>query len=192
MRRPSVAYRLVRHAESDRYDWWSSRGVGAFPTRCGECFNPICAAVNLGLNLGEKALSSHEEKFGIRSLESFFTALADRESVAVEIRERFRERAPSILGKLKEGVALVGDEIGAGDIIHGLVTNGTDIVDTIEALDPYGEPFEIDIMKYGPVYWIQVPEFDNTEYFDSQEKANRYAESMYQQFTAWNRDERRA
>jgi len=113
--------------------------------------------------------------------------LADRESVDVDIRERFQERAPSILGKLKEGVALVGDEIGAGDIIHRLVTDRSDIVDTIEALDPYGEPFEINIMKYGPVYWIRVPEFENTEYFDSQEKANRYAESMYRRFIAWER-----
>ena len=101
-------------------------------------------------------MSCSEEEFGVRPLESFFTALADRASVAVEIRERFRERAPSILGKLKEGVALLGDEIEAGGIIHGLVTNGSDFVDTIEALDPYGEPFEINIMKYGPAYWIQL------------------------------------
>ncbi len=52
-------------------------------------------------------------------------------------------------------------------------------VDTIEAAGGCEHYFNIEIKAFGPVYWIQAPEFDDIGYFGSEKEAVEHAREEY-------------
>jgi hypothetical protein len=132
-------------------------------------------------------MSSYEELFGAKPLDSFFPAFAKLALVRSALQKHFQKEAAGILKKLSAKLPLEGDELAAHDIIHDLVMNESEAADAIEALGSYEDTFSIVIMKFGSVYWVQAAEFDDVGYFDTIEKAKAFAESNFEPFiTALN------
>ena len=67
------------------------------------------------------------------------------------------------------------------DIIEECVENESNIHSTLIGIGDYGE-FPINIMHFGPLYWVSAQEFDAVKYFETAEEAISYAEWEYQSF----------
>ena len=67
------------------------------------------------------------------------------------------------------------------DIIEECVENESIIHSTLIGIGDYGE-FPINIMHFGPLYWVSAQEFDAVKYFETAEEAISYAEWEYQSF----------
>jgi hypothetical protein len=67
------------------------------------------------------------------------------------------------------------------DIIEECVDNESIIHSTLIGIGDNGE-FPINIMHFGPLYWVSAQEFDAVKYFETAEEAISYAEWEYQSF----------
>jgi hypothetical protein len=86
-----------------------------------------------------------------------------------------------ILSKLTSQEPLVEEELSAHDIVVDLIHNHSEVEHSLTGLGSAGE-FPINIMRFGTVYWIEAPEFDDIGYFDSVESARQCAEGNYEPF----------
>jgi hypothetical protein len=93
-------------------------------------------------------------------LESFLPVLASRVPVRVALQDHFGGRAAAVLSKLRSGTNLAEDELDAHDIILDLVQDESEVVESLTGQGAEDE-FDINIMGFGPVYWVQAAEFDD-------------------------------
>jgi hypothetical protein len=104
------------------------------------------------------------------------------------LRDRFGDRSPSIITKLKTRQPLADDERYAQDIITDLVNNKSETVKTVdldnEEQDDDGGKVKayVNIMRFGTrkghyIYFIQFFEGDKDGYFDSMMDARNYVEA---------------
>jgi len=115
-------------------------------------------------------------------LETFYPQLCLAVPVIDALKDNFPDNAEDIINKLKSGIELQGDEIKAEYIIADLVSNDSEIVDTLTGYGYDGE-FSIEIMKLGPVFWIRAPEFDNIGFFNSSMEAGDYASYNFEPYS---------
>jgi hypothetical protein len=118
---------------------------------------------------------------GTKPLEAFYPALAQNKRIQRTLKKEFGPAAMGIIDKLTAGIPLEGDEVSAEDTIADLVMNGAKVVHSIGARGGY-EDFDINILRFGPVFSIRAIEFDEIGYFDSKECAISAAESEYEGF----------
>ncbi len=67
------------------------------------------------------------------------------------------------------------------DIIEDYIYNESTINATLIGIGDFGE-FPINIMYFGPLFWISAQEFDRVKYFETAEKAIEFAKWEYQSF----------
>jgi hypothetical protein len=115
-------------------------------------------------------------------LDAFLPKLAQDKSVREAFEEVFGERASAILDKLSSGETLIGDEVSAVDLISDLVLNESEAVESLFGLGSAAGVFAINVMQFGPVFWVWAPDFDSTGYFPDARSALAYAESNWAGF----------
>ena len=110
-------------------------------------------------------------------LSFFYASLADMKQVVDELREMYGGRHAAIIETMRAG-GDVGDE--ARDVIGELIHEECEWVDGLTGYEPGawsdGVPnpeasFPIDIMQFGPVFWIAAQEHDDVGYFTSMKDA---------------------
>lgn len=121
--------------------------------------------------------------WGNQSLDYFYEELAKDPRIRLALEKEFGEKAPVILAKLTNEEELEGDELGALDTITDLVLSEGEAQETIGCWGGEGE-FPLNIIRFGPVFWIQAPEFDDIGFFDSLKEAIEVAESEFADFIA--------
>lgn len=118
---------------------------------------------------------------GTKPLEAFYPALAQNKRDQRALRKGFGPTATGIIDKLTAGITLEGDELGAEDTIADLIMNEAKVVHSISARGSYDD-FDINVLRFGPVFSIQAIEFDEIGYFGSKKSAISFAESEYESF----------
>ena len=103
--------------------------------------------------------------------------------------EEFREnliKCPQLIKQLKEdgSVGLTDksfDELI--DKIQEIVDDYSDVVEEIEALGAYDEPFNVMIMSFSEIlFWVRANEFEDVGYFSSMDEALNYASDNFEPF----------
>jgi hypothetical protein len=89
------------------------------------------------------------------------------------------QSAPAVIEALAENATPSFEKILASGELEDLVKNHSIEVDTIEAAGGCEHYFNIEIKAFGPVYWIQAPEFDDIGYFCSEKEAVEHAREEY-------------
>ena len=125
--------------------------------------------------------------FDTKPIVYFFPSLVKEERVIVALREQLGTAYEQALKEL-----LAGHYDGAGgdahDIILDLVLNDSEELESLEGLG-YAGAFPIEILRFGPLFWIRAPEFGHTGYFETQEDAVSYAEANWEPFISALEDE---
>jgi hypothetical protein len=103
--------------------------------------------------------------------------------------ETFRDQlmeCPQLIKQLKEcgsgNLAEKGfDELI--DEINEIIHDYSDVVEELEALGAYDDPFNIMIMSFsGILFWVQANEFDDAGYFSTKDEALDYASDNFEPF----------
>jgi len=120
---------------------------------------------------------------GKRTLDTFYPGLAQDPRVRAAFEEDFPETAEQLLELMSRGETLEDIEEDADDILFDLIQNEGDCVEAIDCWGA-GDEFQVNICAFGPVFWIQAPEFDDIGFFASQAEAVAVAEVEYDTFIA--------
>ncbi|PAW63903.1 MAG: hypothetical protein B9S36_03755 [Verrucomicrobiia bacterium Tous-C2TDCM] len=75
----------------------------------------------------------------------------------------------------------VNDLIESTDF-EDFVQNRSDLEEIIEASGGEGYDFEIEVLSFGPIFWVRAPEFDDIGYFTSLEDALWHAREFYEPY----------
>jgi hypothetical protein len=119
--------------------------------------------------------------YDAKPLEWFFPSLAPLPSVQTALRADFGKDASAIVAKMKAGGSLSDEELRAHDIIHDPVHNNSIAADSLEGWSSdRDDTFQIYVMEFGIVFWIEAPEFDDIGYFYTLEDARDAAEFNYE------------
>ena len=103
--------------------------------------------------------------------------------------EKFREQlmeCPQLIKKINE----YGEESLTEkkfdeliDRINEIVHDDSDVVEELEALGAYDDPFNIMIMSFSDIlFWVQANEFDDAGYFFTKDEALNYASDNFEPF----------
>ena len=103
--------------------------------------------------------------------------------------EKFREQlmeCPQLIKKINE----YGEESLTEkkfdeliDRINEIVHDDSDVVEELEALGAYDDPFNIMIMSFSDIlFWVQANEFDDAGYFLTKDEALNYASDNFEPF----------
>jgi hypothetical protein len=118
----------------------------------------------------------------LKLIECFYPQLIKINAVQHAIEEKLgKEICQKIIKAFNDNTPYDAIEVDFEDIIANLVDNESKVVDTLTGMGGYGE-FPIDILNYGPLYWIQAQEFDTIKYFSSYEDALSCAEDEYESY----------
>jgi len=120
----------------------------------------------------------------VEGLIKFLPALITekRDEIVNELEGSFPEHSNEIIRKIASAEKLSADEKYAIEIIHEMVHNEAQEVGSINGLGPDNDVFPIDIMRYGPVFFIRAPEFDDKGYLSSVKEARAYAEGEFEPY----------
>jgi hypothetical protein len=117
-----------------------------------------------------------------KPLDSFTADLIRLERVQEQLRKDLGAESEEIIKKALAGAQLsVSDLDACHDILVDLVMNESEPTKSFTGLGGYDE-FAINVMKFGGVYWIEAPEFDDIGYFSSEDEASSIAEDNYEPF----------
>ena len=103
-----------------------------------------------------------------------------------------------LLRRIIAGEEIPGEKLNeAWDIIHEAVKNEAECIDSISGMvlgsTDDNDAFPIQIMNYGPVYYVRAPEFDDSDFFLTEEAAWEHAQNDFEPFitayTDLNQDE---
>ena len=89
------------------------------------------------------------------------------------------QKEPAVIEALAESAVSSFEDFLASGELEDLVKNQSIEVDSIEAAGGYEHYFNIVIQSFGPVFWIQAPEFDDIGYFGSEIEALEHAREEY-------------
>ena len=121
-------------------------------------------------------------QFGQKPLASFIPGLIRLKRAQKELRKSLGSDSEEIIRKALGNEELSADDLAnCDDVLADLVSNESESVNTIIGLGGY-DKFEINVMKFGDVYWISAAEFDDIGYFGSEKDAEVVAESNYEPF----------
>lgn len=80
----------------------------------------------------------------------------------------------------------------AWDIIHEAVKNEAECIDSISGMvlgsSDVTDAFFINIMNYGPVYYVRAPEFDDSGFFLTEQAAWEHAQNDFEPFITAYKD----
>lgn len=112
----------------------------------------------------------------------FYPRLAANSVFQGHMKEAYGRKATGILKKMAKDTLSERDaeDIDLDCTIGDLAQEHGDCVDSLEgqAADEW-DYFDISIVQYGPIFYIQANEFDDIGYFDSLEEAMGVAESEF-------------
>ena len=86
---------------------------------------------------------------------------------------------PAVIEALAESDVSCFEDFLASGKLEDLVKNHSIEVDTIDAAGGYEHYFNIAIHSFGPIFWIQAPEFEDIGYFGSEIEALEHAREEY-------------
>lgn len=114
----------------------------------------------------------------IDNLEPFYNKLFKINSVQNLIKESLGEE---YLNKIIQPNSedLITDELI--NLLEDFIENESSIIQELPATGDYGE-FSINILNFGPVYWINSMDFDSIKYFKSKKDAINCAEIVFLEF----------
>lgn len=113
-----------------------------------------------------------------RPLAHFLPRLLRVPAIRDRINRSFRGQLAFAIKEIRAGRKEPLIEICLSDEIEDLIGNNSEPVRDIAARGGMDE-FSIQIIRYGPVYWISAPEFDDIGYFGSLRKAVACAQVEY-------------
>lgn len=120
--------------------------------------------------------------FGERPLDDFLPALLADPAVVRAIVEEMPGIARDQLQVLAPTATGAVPEAGIRDLVADLVHNESTVVRKIDALGTAAGEFSVSVMRYGPVFWVRAPDFDDIGYFAGLEDAVSAATSNYEPF----------
>lgn len=114
------------------------------------------------------------------SIESFYPELIEMEEVQDAIEAQLGEEVcKRIVKHFKEKTPYLQIEGDFEDIIQEVVENEATVYEELTGVSEDGE-YPIDILNFGPLYWVHAQEFDPITYFKSFEDAEECARSKYE------------
>jgi hypothetical protein len=116
-----------------------------------------------------------------QSLEDFYPALAGESEVKSALKTRYGKDAAAILEHLASGRPLGPELAGVEDTLADLVDNDAFELSTFYANGSDGH-FPIEIMNFGPVYFVRATEFDDIGFFGSEAEAVSFAKTEYEAY----------
>ena len=115
-------------------------------------------------------------------IESFYQELIKDESVQEAlINELGIETSNNIIRQFNSGIPYNDIHEDFEDVIINCIEENAIVEDTLTGLGGYGE-FPIEILNFGPLYWISAQDFDPIKYFKTFEDAVACAEFEYESF----------
>ena len=115
-------------------------------------------------------------------IESFYQELIKDEDIQdALINELGLEISNNIIRQFNNGVTYEDIHDDFEDVIIDCVENNAIVENTLTGVGGYGE-FPINILNFGPLYWVSAQEFDPIKYFKTIEDAMSCAESEYATF----------
>ncbi len=102
-----------------------------------------------------------------------------------EFREQLME-CPKLIKQLKEYKEGNLTKKSFGELIdeiNEIIHDYSDVVEELEALGAYDDPFNIMIMSFSDIlFWVQANEFDDAGYFITKDEALNYASNNFESF----------
>ena len=102
-----------------------------------------------------------------------------------EFREQLME-CPKLIKQLKEYREGNLTKKSFGELIdeiNEIIHDYSDVVEELEALGAYDDPFNIMIMSFSDIlFWVQANEFDDAGYFITKGEALNYASNNFEPF----------
>ena len=114
-------------------------------------------------------------------IEAFYPRLALMPSIQAALKMKYGKASAGLLQKLLEGAPFdEGSPEDVEDFIHDQVHQNAVCVHSIEAMaaDEW-DSFDIDVMHYGPLFFIQANEYDDIGFFETLEMARNQAEGEW-------------
>jgi hypothetical protein len=117
-----------------------------------------------------------------RELLFFIRELLNDASVLTELENRLGdEQKNRIINHFNNARKKQELNLDFEDVIEDHIYNESIIHITLIGIGDFGE-FPINIMYFGPLFWISAQEFDIVKYFETAEKAIEFAKWEYQSF----------
>lgn len=107
----------------------------------------------------------------------YVEGLVKDSEILVLLEGIYKEELPALLSRLESNEEEAYNELY--DCLLDLLINESEDVGELYGAGPYNDVFPITIMKFGPIYWVSAPEFDDMGTFDSYDEAYASAESRY-------------
>lgn len=107
-----------------------------------------------------------------KPLTHFYPKLAASADVKAELRMRFGDSTEHMISLLREGVELPDEFADAHDILYCLVHNDAKSVDSTSVEGSEAGEYEIEVMEFAGVYFVEAPQFDTIGYFETEAEAS--------------------
>jgi hypothetical protein len=118
--------------------------------------------------------------YNIITIESFYPKLIKLREVQKAIEEKLGEEyCKRIIKQFKAKTPYQEIEGDFENVIQDVVVNEGEVVDILTASGGNGE-YPIEILNFGPLYWVHAQEYDAIKYFKSYKEAVACAESTYE------------
>jgi hypothetical protein len=115
-------------------------------------------------------------------LEIFLNKLIPLDEITLAIEEILgNSETTNVVKRAVENKLSTDDVEETKSIIEEYIYDNAITVASIEAYGGYG-PFTISIQNFGPLFWVEAPEFDRIKYFATLDDAFSCADEEYQSF----------
>lgn len=115
-------------------------------------------------------------------IESFYQELIKDETVQEALKNELGiKTSNNIIKQFNNGVTYNDIHEDFEDVIINCIEENAVVEDTLTGIGGYGE-FPIEILNFGPLYWISAQDFDQIKYFKTFEDAYACAEFEYESF----------
>lgn len=105
-------------------------------------------------------------------LTHFYPILAASKDVRLALRPDFGDFTDRILPLLREGEELPDEFTDVHAILHDLVHIDARCLDSTSVEGSEAGDYEIKVMEFAGVYFVEAPQFDTMGYFETKDEAN--------------------
>jgi hypothetical protein len=120
-------------------------------------------------------------KYGQQNTEFFYPLLLDNKETHDAFVEELGEKAKALLLKAKNGLLTNDEEAVVHDTLYELIINCEQREFSLTGCGSE-DNFLIEVMRFGPIYWIYAPEFEDIGYFNDKHKTLEVAKICYEPF----------
>lgn len=129
-------------------------------------------------------MSDFAQIVGAAPLSKFYAALSQYDKVKAAVREQFGSESEAVLDSMRNENISSEQADALHDLLADMLNEQGEAVRSFVGRGDFDE-FSIDVMQFGPLFWIIADEFDDIGYFDDLVKASDEAKSNYEPFITY-------